>query len=134
MAAYWPTPAASANDPMMAEGINSATKIVFSRTLDSVTWGSWNNARLVKANIGDEIAALKQQPGKDIMIFGSGSIVSALTNLGLIDEYQLLVVPVILGKGKPEFDSLSAAVKLKLLDAKPFKTGVVLLTYATEAR
>ncbi len=93
---YWPTPAAYKENPIIAPMMNDLPKIVFSRTLDSV---EWNNSKLVKENIAEEISRQKKQPGKDMVIFGSGSIVSALTRLGLIDVYRLIVNPVILGSG-----------------------------------
>jgi len=76
-----------------------------------------------------EITRLKQQPGKGIAIFGSGTIVSQLTEAGLIDEYQIVVNPVIIGSGVPNFSGLTHKVNLKLVDAKAFKNGVVLLKY-----
>jgi len=76
-----------------------------------------------------EIEKLKQQPGKDILIYGSASIVQALTNLGLIDEYQILVHPVVLGSGKPLFNNISDKVKLNLAQTKTHPSGVVILTY-----
>jgi len=129
MLSYWPTPEAIKNDPIMADKMNSTPKIVFSKSLDKVEWGKWNNARLVKDHIGEEIIKLKQQPGKDMVIYGSGSIVSLLTQLGLIDEYRIFVVPTVLGSGKPQFMDITKPVKLKLSETKAFKTGVVSLTY-----
>lgn len=123
---YWPTPAAYRENPIIAPVMNDLPKIVFSRTLDRV---EWNNSRLVKDNIAEEIAQLKQQPGKDMVIFGSGSIVSAFAKLGMIDVYRLIVNPVVLGRGKLLFKGLDDNLKLKLLDAKAFSNGNVLLCY-----
>jgi dihydrofolate reductase len=131
MASYWPTPAAMADDPIVADGMNNLLKVVFSKTLDKV---EWNNSRLAKGNMAEEVSKLKQQSGKDIAIFGSGSIVSALTELGLIDEYRILVNPVVLGSGIPLFQGVTKSVNLKLLRTKTFKTGVVLLHYEPERR
>jgi dihydrofolate reductase len=104
---YWPAaatnPSTSKSDLEIAHDINNITKIVFSRTLGSV---EWKNARLVKEVIPGEIVKMKQQPGKNMVVYGSGSIVSTLMNLGLIDEYRIIVNPVILGNGKPLFKGL----------------------------
>src|SRR2546421_7929519 len=112
---------------VIAVWMNEATKLVFSRTLKEVTW---NNARLLRELDVDEIAAMKQRPGKDMMIFGSGSIVSQLTQHGLIDEYQFVVCPVFLGSGRPLLSGMSKRLGLKLLEVKGYESGDVLLRYA----
>ena len=127
MAGYWPT--TTEENPAITQAMNSLPKIVFSRTLDHV---SWNNSRLVKGDLRDEVLKLKEGPGKDIVIYGSGSIVAALTNVGLIDEYQMMVNPVILGSGKPMFQGVEKPVKLKLIRSRPFDIGNVLLYYQPE--
>lgn len=126
MASYWPTAEAMKNDPVVAEVMNSASKIVFSRTLDRV---EWDNTRLVKGNIEEEISKLKQQPGNDMVILGSGSIVSALEQRGLIDEYSFMVNPIILGQGRSIFQGIKDRLHLKLLKTRTFKSGNVLLQY-----
>lgn len=126
MASYWPTPSAIKDDPIIANKMNSAPKIVFSKTLSGA---DWNNTRLIKGNIAEEIAKLKQQPGKDMAIFGSGTLASTFTNLGLIDEYRLIVVPVALGEGIPLFKDLQQKLDLKLTNSRVFKNGNVLLYY-----
>jgi dihydrofolate reductase len=126
MASYWPTPAAIKNDPVVAGKMNSLPKIVVSRTLEKA---DWNNTRLIKSNIVEEILKLKSQPGKDIAIFGSADLASAFTRHGLIDEYRIMVNPIILGKGTPLFRGISDKFKLKLLKARTFKSGNVLLCY-----
>jgi len=131
MASYWPT--VTNPDDKTAERINNLPKVVFSKTLSSTPWGQWNNARLVKDNIGAEVTRLKQQSGKDMAIYGSGSIVSVLAQLGLIDEYQLVVCPVILGKGVSQFQTVEPSIKLNLLKSTPFKNGSVLSYYAPAA-
>ncbi len=123
---YWPTPSAAEENPLIAPLMNDLPKIVFSRTLESV---AWNNSRLIKENIAEEISKLKQQPGKDMVILGSGSIVSTLARLGLIDEYRLIVNPVILGNGKPLFKGINDRLNLKLLGTKAFSGGNVMLCY-----
>ena len=123
---YWPTPVAYKENPIIAPMMNELSKIVFSRTLDKA---EWNNSKVVKENIAEEISRLKQQPGKDMVIFGSGTIVSAFAQHGLIDIYRLIVNPVVLGNGKPLFKGLDDKLKLKLLNARPFGSGNVILEY-----
>lgn len=98
MAGYWPT--APEEDPAIKEAMNNLPKIVFSRTLKKA---DWNNTRLTRELVPDEIRKMKQQPGRDMVIYGSGSLVSSLARQGLIDEYSLVVNPVVLGAGKPLF-------------------------------
>lgn len=126
MASFWPTPAGQSANPVFAEFLNTSPKIVFSTTLKKA---DWQNAEVVKELTNEEILKLKQQPGKNMMIFGSGTIVEQLTKLGLIDEYQLMVNPVILGKGKPLFENITDKINLKLVKTKTFKSGIVLLQY-----
>ncbi len=126
MAGYWPTASPPAEDQVIIDAMNNLPKIVFSKTLEKV---AWKNSRLVKKNIANEVATLKQQPGRDIVIYGSGSIVSTLTQLGLIDEYRIFVNPVVLGSGKPMFKGLNDRLNLNLLTTKTFNCGVVLLHY-----
>jgi len=89
----------------------------------------WNNSRLIRGIIPEEIMKLKQQPGKDMVIYGSGSLVSALSHHGLIDEYRLIVNPVVLGSGKPLFKDMKNRFNLKLLNDKTLGSGNVLLSY-----
>ena len=131
MAGYWPTASPPAEDRVIIDAMNNLPKVVFSRTLEKV---EWKNARLVKGDILEEISKLKQQPGKDMVIYGSSSIVSTLTRAGLIDEYQLFINPVVLGNGKPLFRGITGTAKLKLLETRTFQCGVVLLRYQPEAR
>jgi dihydrofolate reductase len=126
MASYWPTPEAIKNDPIVARGMNSATKIVFSRTLNKV---DWNNTRLVKNDMLSEIRKLKQESGKDLTVLGSGSIVSQLAQEHLIDEYQILLNPVVIGKGKTMFEGVKDRFSLKLTKTRVFGNGNVLLYY-----
>jgi dihydrofolate reductase len=126
MANYWPTPLAMKNDPVVAEGMNKAEKIVFSRTLKKA---EWSNTRLVKENLAEEIKKMKKMPGKNMTVLGSGSIVTQLAQLGLIDEYQIMVDPVLLGDGTPMFKGIKEKLDLKLIAAKTFKSGVILLSY-----
>jgi dihydrofolate reductase len=126
MAGYWPTPEGLKDDPIIAGKMNSLAKIIFSKTMDNA---SWNNSKIVSEIDAVEIEKIKQGPGKDIAIYGSGKIVSALTELGLIDEYRFIINPVILGKGKTLFADLKNKPGLKLLETKEFKSGNVSLSY-----
>jgi dihydrofolate reductase len=110
----------------MASWINAATKVVFSRSRTEVTW---RNSRLISEFDADEIAAMKRRPGKDIMIFGSGSIVSQLTEHDLIDEYQLILSPVFLGSGRSLIDHMSKSSRLELIEATAYASGNVKLRY-----
>ncbi len=126
MAGYWPTPRAIKDDPIVARGMNSATKIVFSRTLDHV---DWENTRLVKDGMVAEVAKLKQGPGKDLTVLGSGSLVAQLAQARLIDEYQILLNPVVIGEGRSMFEGVKDRFSLKLVRSRTFKNGNVLLVY-----
>ncbi len=126
MAGYWPTPDAMKNDPIVAERMNNLPKIVFSRTLNKA---EWNNTRLVKDNIAEETSKLKRQPGKDMALLGSGSIIPELAPLGLIDEYRIMVNPVVLGSGNPLFKGIKDRLNLRLLKTRTFRNGNVLLYY-----
>jgi dihydrofolate reductase len=107
--------------------INEATKIVFSRTRKEVTW---KNSRLLREIDPGQIEALKAEPGADIMVFGSGSVVSRLTTMRLVDEYWFVVGPLFLGGGKPLLGGLGKSYRLDLLEAKAYPEGNVLLKYA----
>ena len=124
MTKFWPTPMAQEIAPVVAERMNAMPKIVFSRTLDEA---SWNNTTLVKDGMAEKIRALKQQPGGDMTILGSGSVVAQLANEGLIDEYQMVVVPIVLGQGRTMFDGDRLA--LKLTRSRTFGNGNVFLAY-----
>jgi dihydrofolate reductase len=126
MAGYWPTPNAIKNDPIVAKGMNSMPKVVFSRTLDKA---SWNNTKLLKGDIASLVRQMKNEPGDDMAILGSGSIVSQLAQEGLIDEYQIMVNPVILGKGRTMFDGMQRKLTLKLTKTRTFSNGKVFLCY-----
>jgi dihydrofolate reductase len=129
MASYWPTPAATKNDPIVAERMNNLPKLVFSRTLQKV---EWNNSRLIKENVAEEISKLKQQPGKDMAIFGSSDLSVTLAKLGLIDEYRIMVNPVVLGNGTRLFAGMNHRLNLKLVKTKSFSSGNVLLYYVPD--
>jgi dihydrofolate reductase len=110
--------------------MNNTNKIVFSKTLEKV---EWKNSKLSKEIIPGEIKKLKQEAGKDIIIYGSGSIVSQLMKLGLIDEFQIMINPVVLGGGKPLFQNVEKS-NLKLLNTRSFTGGNVLLNFQTDKK
>lgn len=126
MAGFWPTPMAAQTMPAVAERMNNLPKMVFSRTLRQA---AWNNTTLLTGDLATEVRALKQQPGEDMVILGSGSIVSQLTALRLIDAYQFVVDPVVLGRGRTMFDTVTEKVSLRLTASRAFGNGNVLLSY-----
>jgi dihydrofolate reductase len=126
MTRFWPTPMAMQSFPIVADRMNNAQKIVFSRTIDSA---SWNNTKVIKGNIVAEMQRLKQQPGGDMVIMGSGSIVPQLTEAGLIDEFQIVLCPIILGAGRTLFGGVATRPALKRTHARTFKNGNVFLRY-----
>jgi dihydrofolate reductase len=126
MASYWPTPIADQHDPVVAERMNNLPKVVFSRTLDKA---SWNNTKLVRGDMAAEIRKMKKEPGESMAILGSGNIVSQLAPEGLIDEYQVVVNPIILGKGRTMFDGVEEKLNLKLTKTRAFGNGNVFLCY-----
>jgi dihydrofolate reductase len=126
MASYWPTPAAIEGDPAVAGRMNSIPKIVFSTTLDKA---DWENTRLIKGNVAAAISELKQQPGKDLAVFGSSSLTVSLLEHGLVDELRVMVHPILLGAGKSLFTGLKQRVPLKLQKTTTFSSGNVLLYY-----
>lgn len=126
MASFWPTPQALQTMPEVAEGMNSLEKVVFSRTLNEA---KWSNTRLVKTGLLEEVRRLKQGEGKGIVVMGSGSIVSRLAGAGLVDEYELVVHPVVLGKGTTLFEGAQNRFHLKLTKSRPFGNGNVVLYY-----
>jgi dihydrofolate reductase len=129
-AGAWPhvpeNPNAQKGEVEYARRLNAMRKIVFSKSLSHA---EWNNSTLLKEVVPEEISAMKQEPGSDMVIYGSASIVQALTNLGLIDEYQLLVHPIVLGSGKPLFKGIEHKVNLKLVNTRTHPSGVVILYY-----
>ena len=125
-APYWP---ASTDDEPFANQINSMPKYVVSTTLDKVEWGKWDNATLIKGDLAEAITKLKQQPGKNIGVGGSPTLVYSLLQHDLLDELRLLVHPVVVGSGKRLFKDGGDLKRLKLVDAKTFSTGVLSLIY-----
>jgi dihydrofolate reductase len=126
MAAFWPTAEAARMLPDVAAGMNRMKKSVFSRTLTAV---AWQKTTLVKGDLASEAAHLKQQPGPDLLILGSGSIVSQLTEARLIDEYQIVLTPIVLGRGRTLFETVKDKRPLELTSTRSFKNGNVVLKY-----
>ena len=125
MASWWPTPEAIRQMPVVAGRMNSAPKVVFSRKLERA---DWNNTRVARDLLG-EVRRLKEGSGEGIVIFGSGSIVSQLAQAGLIDQYQFILSPVVLGGGRTMFAGLSQMLPLQLVQTRSFANGKVLLDY-----
>jgi dihydrofolate reductase len=127
MASFWPTPMASESMPTVAEGMNRMQKIVFSRTLHDVTW---QNTRLVNGELASAMSELKREAGPDMVILGSGSIVAQLARAELVDAFEIIVNPVVLGRGRTLFEGAPILLPLKLTSSRPFRNGNVLLRYA----
>lgn len=126
MASFWPTPMATEKYPAVAERMNNLPKVVFSRTLDKA---SWKNTKLVKSGMAAEIRKMKNGPGADMVILGSGSIVAQLAQESLIDEFQIVVNPLALGKGRTMFDGVKEKLAFKRTQTRTFGNGNVLLCY-----
>ena len=124
-ASYWPT----STDEPYASHINKMPKYVVSTTLDDVAWGKWEKPTLIKGNLEKEINKLKLQPGKNIGVGGSPMLVRSLLQEGLLDEFKLMIHPVVVGKGKRLFTEDVDLKRLQLVDSKVTGTGVVILTY-----
>jgi len=122
-AAHWPH--VTGDDPVAAK-LNSVPKYVASRTLDKV---SWNNSTLIKGDVARAVAELKEQPGGEIQVHGSGDLAQTLIERGLVDEYRLWAFPLVLGEGKRLFAGGTVPGALKLVDTKTFSTGVAIHTY-----
>jgi dihydrofolate reductase len=124
MASYWLSEMAIQSDPIVADLMNRLSKVVFSRTLETV---DWNNTRLIRENADQEIRNMKMQPGKDLAIFGSANLIS--TVMDEIDEHRVMINPILLGGGVPLFKNSAGRTRLELVDTRSFKSGNVLLTY-----
>lgn len=129
MAAFWPTPAAAQQMPQVAAGMNRSAKYVFSRSLKK---SDWINTTVLNGDPVAEVARLKQTSGAGLTVLGSGSIVKLLTAAGLIDDYQFMVCPVILGSGRTLFEGVSGRPALTLASSRTFKNGKVFLHYTAQ--
>jgi len=123
--AFWPQQSPDENP--VAETMNNVRKYVVSTTLEGPL--EWNNATLIGDNVAEEISKLKQQPGKDIVISGSGALVRSLLEYGLLDELKLSIHPIVVGSGKKLFEDGEKRTPLELVESRTFSTGVVYLTY-----
>lgn len=126
MTRYWPTELARQNDPVVAERMNAMPKIVFSRTLREA---AWNNTRLIAEDPVTAMRRLKREDGDDMAMFGSGTIVAQLAPAGLVDEYQIVVNPVVLGGGRTMFEGVPAPLRLRQTQVRSFRNGNVVLWY-----
>jgi dihydrofolate reductase len=126
MASFWPSPQAMQMMPAVAKGMNESPKIVFSRTLEKA---SWNNTRLFKGDIAVAVRKLKKETGPGIAILGSGSIVAQLAQEALIDEYQIVLNPIVLGGGRTMFAGIKEKLRLKPTSSRTFTNGNVFLRY-----
>jgi dihydrofolate reductase len=132
MAGAWPN--LTEQQSPGAGRMNAARKVVLSRTLMKAPWGKYDPATIVSDAVEKRIRELKEKPGKNIVIYGSANAVQNLTQMGLIDEYQLLVHPVFLGEGKPLFKGMERALDLKLVKTQTFSNGVDVLYYRPQAQ
>jgi dihydrofolate reductase len=121
-AAYWPS-----EEGPIANPLNSMPKFVASTTLREPL--EWNNSTLLKGDVAEEVAKLKEQPDKDLLVIGSGDLIQTLIKHELVDEYRLMVHPVVLGSGRRLFAEGIPRTGLTLVDATPTGTGVLILTY-----
>jgi len=126
MRAFWPTPQAAQMMPEVAAGMNTMPKYVVSRTLRQA---DWQNTTVLKGDLATEIRALKAQDGPDLVVLGSGSLVSQLTAAGLVDQFQLVLNPTILGQGRTLFETVGERLTLKLAKSQAFGNGNVVLSY-----
>jgi dihydrofolate reductase len=124
MAGYWPT--ATRDDPAVTLKMNTLPKFVFSRTMEKA---EWNNTKLIRENPAEEILKLKQERGKDLALFGSAALLSTLAQANLVDEYRIMVNPILLGKGTPLFQGMDRRLDLKLISSNTYRSGNVLLCY-----
>lgn len=130
MIQYWPTPMAKQHDASVADRMNMLPKVVFSRTLDEA---AWNNTKLVKGDLAGEVRKMKDESGDGITILGSGTLVAQLADEGLIDEYHVVVNPVVLGKGRTMFEGLREKLALNVTNSRTFGNGCVYLRYEPAA-
>ena len=131
-AGFWPN-VTEGPEKEFADKFNGLQKVVFSKTLERAPWGNWKEGRIVKNSPTNEVAKLKQQAGKDMMVSGSISVAQSLIDNGLIDEYRLIVCPVVLGDGRSLFRDKSAQLQMKLASAKQLDRGAVSLVYQQDA-
>jgi dihydrofolate reductase len=121
MAEFWPV-----SDDAYAAPMNEIPKVVFSRTLERTEWA---DSRIASGDLAEEVAALKREPGKEMLAWGGAAFAQSLSRLGLVDEYRIILQPVALGEGLPLFKDLTAPLRLELVDAQTYPTGAALHVY-----
>ncbi|MEO5797908.1 MAG: dihydrofolate reductase family protein, partial [Gemmatimonadales bacterium] len=126
MASFWPTPTAAKMMPVVAAGMNSMPKIVFSSTLERA---DWNNTRVIRGGLTAAIREMKSEIGPDLVILGSGTVIAQLARESLIDEYQLVINPVVIGSGRTMFDGLPSPQQLRLTTTRSFPSGRIFNCY-----
>ena len=126
-AGYWPG-VTEGEEKAFADRLNGTPKFVFTQTLKHAPWGTWKDARIVREGAADEVGKLKRQPGKAIVVWGSISLAQHLIDRGVVDEYRLVMCPVVLGSGRPLFRE-GAPLDMKLVASKTLDRGAVSLTY-----
>jgi len=130
MASFWPTPLAAQSNPIVVERMNNMPKFVFSTTLDKA---SWNNTTLLKGDLPTQVRELTRRPGPNIVVMGSGSIVAQLAAAGLVDEYQIVLNPLVVGDGRTLFEGVKKKLPMKLARSRAFGNGNVVLFYEPAA-
>jgi dihydrofolate reductase len=128
-AGFWPN-VTEGEEKEFADKFNGLAKVVFSKSLQRAPWGKWKEGKIVPGSVTDEVAKLKQQPGKNMLVSGSISIAQSLIDAGLVDEYRLVVCPVVLGKGRPLFREGAKPIDMKLTKANVLDRGAVSLIYS----
>jgi len=131
-AGFWPNVTEGA-EKEFADKFNAVPKVVFSKTLERAPWGKWNEGRIVRGSAVDEVARLKRQSGRDMLISGSISLAQSLIEQGLVDDFRLVVCPVTLGRGRPLFRDNAGPIQMQLVNAKALDRGAVSLIYSHRA-
>lgn len=126
MASFWPSEQAKQIDPIVAERMNALPKMVFSKTMAAA---SWLNTTLLRGDAILHVKRLKRGEGSDLVILGSGSLVSSFAAAGVIDEYQIVVNPIVLGRGRTLFESVGSRLPLRCVSTRQFQNGNVLIRY-----
>ena len=126
MAGFWPTPMAAESMPEVADGMNKSRKIVISNSLEKA---DWVNTEIIKGDIFEQIKEIKNTQENNLTILGSGSIVSQFAEQGLVDEFQIMIDPTVIGEGTSLFKGISNKLDLKLISSRVFKSGTILLSY-----
>ena len=127
MASYWPTKQAKNDDTLVAKYMNQTPKIVFSHKLNAI---KWQNTKLINHHAFQQLRKLKASPGKNIILLGSNNLAVGLMSVGLIDEFRIMINPIVIGGGTSLFTGLSKPVNLRLIKTRKFKNGNILLTYS----